>query len=433
MEKALSISSAVFLCTGLTAVMRLLLSAYACRPNAGSEPGYGWNWASYLAARGIDVHALVAERNREAVESSAAPQGVQFHFVGVPAWAKRSETLQYACWQARALQCAKKLHARLCFDIAHHVTYGSVHVPTQLWRLGIPVIFGPVGGGQTAPREMSEYFGKHQWKERHRTFLTKALTASPLHRRAMKQFSLVLAANRDTLRLVEALGCRRVALMCDAGISPDYISAGPRNFREPSDGLKLIWAGRMLPRKALPLALDALKNVRSNVTLTIAGDGMDPEAVRSMIHQRNLENRVFWKGVRLSLDELRAAYAEHDAMLFTSLRDSFGSQMLEAMAMGLPVIALDLHGARDFLPSNAWSRASVGKPQETVRNLASAIEEYGSLPSDRRNEMSRNAWNFAKTMTWQARAEAVEEIYKQVLSPVATPESAAEIRMTAAV
>ena len=114
----------------------------------------------------------------------------------------------------------------------------------------------------------------------------------------------------------------------------------------------------MLPRKALPLALDALKNVSSNVTLTIAGDGMDPEAVRSMIHQRNLENRVFWKGARLSLDELRAAYAEHDAMLFTSLRDSFGSQMLEAMAMGLPVIALDLHGARDFLPSNTWCGTS---------------------------------------------------------------------------
>src|SRR5215467_5078362 len=49
--------------------MRLLLSAYACRPNAGSEPGFGWNWATHLADRGIEVHALVAKRNQEPIEA----------------------------------------------------------------------------------------------------------------------------------------------------------------------------------------------------------------------------------------------------------------------------------------------------------------------------------------------------------------------------
>src|SRR5271169_4946615 len=67
--------------------MRLLLSAYACRPNAGSEPGCGWNWATHLAARGIEVHVLVAKRNQEAIEAGLranATANLHFTYVSVP-------------------------------------------------------------------------------------------------------------------------------------------------------------------------------------------------------------------------------------------------------------------------------------------------------------------------------------------------------------
>jgi glycosyltransferase involved in cell wall biosynthesis len=163
------------------------------------------------------------------------------------------------------------------------------------------------------------------------------------------------------------------------------------------------------------LALDALKQVPANVTLTIAGDGMDPEAVHRMIRERNLKNRVIWKGRRLTQTELRTAYAEHDAMLFTSLRDSFGSQVLEAMAMGLPIITLDLHGAHDWVPNDGSIKVSVGGPEETVRGIANAIEMYALLPPARRNHMSKQVWSFAKTQSWSERAEYCERLYKEVL------------------
>jgi glycosyltransferase involved in cell wall biosynthesis len=208
--------------------------------------------------------------------------------------------------------------------------------------------------------------------------------------------------------------------MCDTAIPADYFAEGPRNFKERNGALRLLWVGRMLTRKALPLALDALKEVHENVTLTIAGDGMDPQIVHGMIRDRNLQDKVFWRGSRLTFTELRTAYAEHDAMLFTSLRDSFGSQMLEAMAMGLPIITLDLHGAHDFVPAGASLKVPVGNPIKTVRNLTGAIEEYASLSAERKSEMSQHAWTFAKTLNWSARAEFAESLYRQVLSR-ATP------------
>jgi glycosyltransferase involved in cell wall biosynthesis len=172
----------------------------------------------------------------------------------------------------------------------------------------------------------------------------------------------------------------------------------------------------MLPLKALPLALDALARVPSTISLTIVGDGLPPAKVKEMIADRNLEARVSWQGRRLTWNEVRSAYLDHDALLFTSLRDSFGSQLLEAMALGLPVITLDLHGAHDFVPAGAGFKVSVGQPEETVRNLSNAIEAYASLPWQKRNEISKAVWTLARKSTWAARAEFMEEIYKDVLT-----------------
>lgn len=400
--------------------MRILLSAYACRPNAGSEPGCGWNWATHLAARGIEVHALVAKRNQEAIEAGLRANAIpnlHFTYVAVPyEWTKKNEAFHYVCWQVAALKAARELAGKFEFQLAHHVTYASVHVPSPLWRLGIPVVYGPVGGGQTAPTRMLPYFGVEKSRERLRSSATRALRFSPFHRQWLRRMSFVLAANRDTLSVVRALGCRNTSLMCDTAIPADYFAEEPRRFEERGRALRLLWVGRMLTRKALPLALDALKEVQANVMLTIAGDGMDPQSVHQMIQDRNLQCKVFWKGSRLTETELRRAYAEHDAMLFTSLRDSFGSQVLEAMAMGVPIITLDLHGAHDWVPDDASLKVVVGSPTETVRNLASAIEKYALLPPAARSQMSMHAWKFAKTQSWAARAEFCERLYKEVLS-----------------
>jgi glycosyltransferase involved in cell wall biosynthesis len=417
--------------------MRILLSAYACRPNAGSEPGVGWNWATHLADRGIEVHVLVAKRNQEAIEAGLRNNPIanlHFVYVSVPyEWAKKSEALHYVWWQFAALKAARELVSKFEFQLVHHVTYASVHVPSQLWRLGIPVVFGPVGGGQTAPAGMLSYFGRDRFRERRRSLLTHSLTLSPFHRQWLTRMSWILAANSDTLDLVQALGCGHTSLMCDTAIPADHFAEGSRNVVSRSGPLRLLWVGRMLTRKALPLALDALKQAHANVTLTLAGDGMDPQAVHRMVRQRDLQDKVFWKGSRLTWTELRTAYAEHDAMLFTSLRDSFGSQVLEAMAMGLPIITLDLHGAHDFVPDDASLKVPVGNPEETVRGLADTIARFASLSPEGRNRMSLQAWNFAKTLSWSARAELVAKLYDEILSRAARPEGVPDSNVAAEV
>jgi len=67
--------------------MKILLSAYACEPWKGSEPGVGWHWALELARQGHEVTVLTRANNREPIEvalKSHVPKGLQFFYYDLP-------------------------------------------------------------------------------------------------------------------------------------------------------------------------------------------------------------------------------------------------------------------------------------------------------------------------------------------------------------
>jgi glycosyltransferase involved in cell wall biosynthesis len=399
--------------------MNVLLSAYACMPDSGSEPGNGWNWAMHLAERGIKVTVLTRGEGRDQIEAYQRDHpkaNISFAYVTVPTRLfKPGSGIHYGLWQLLAVGVARSLNRQQHFDLVHHVTYTSIHVPTQLWRLGLPTVFGPVGGGQTAPTSMLEYFGADKRAEERRTLLTRTLPYSPFHRQWLGKMSTVLAANQDTLELIQRMGRADVSLQFDNGVGTDYLASEPRNFRAGASPVRIIWVGRLLPRKALPMALDALAKVQHDWILTIVGNGLDEATVRGMISERGLSDRVHWAGRRLTWEEVRAAYLEHDVLLFTSLRETSGVQLLEAMALGLPIIALDLHGARDVVPDEAGIKVPVTTPAEVVCGLAAAIDRFASMSVEQKNAMSQAGWDFAKKSTWTSRALKAEALYTELV------------------
>jgi glycosyltransferase involved in cell wall biosynthesis len=92
---------------------------------------------------------------------------------------------------------------------------------------------------------------------------------------------------------------------------------------------------------------------------------------------------------------VKAFYLKSDVFLFCSLRESFGSQMLEAMAFGLPVIALDHQGVRAFVPDAAGIKVPVTKPSETVQRLADAVTYLYRHP-EKRLAARRYAYEYAR-------------------------------------
>src|SRR5439155_22849646 len=85
--------------------MRVLISAYACEPGKGSEPGAGWNLA-LAAARSHDVWVRTRRNNRQVIEAalSGGPGEPRFVYLDLPVLRRRwvGTHLYYAIWQLLA-------------------------------------------------------------------------------------------------------------------------------------------------------------------------------------------------------------------------------------------------------------------------------------------------------------------------------------------
>src|SRR5204863_9878667 len=97
--------------------------------------------------------------------------------------------------------------------------------------------------------------------------------------------------------------------------------------------------------------------------------------------------------------EMNRQYQDADLFLFTSLRDSSGQVLAEAMASGLPIVALNHHGTGAIVPPAAGIRVSVENPDYTVLALAEGLQRLISSGELRRS-MAAAAIAHAQTMSW---------------------------------
>jgi len=377
--------------------MKLLLSAYACAPNRGSEEGNGFNWLWETAALGHEVWCLTTPGGQEALdqllaERTADPIARRIHpvYIDVPAFANYAYRwqpgvyLHYIVWQYRAWRVARELDAKVNFGAVHHVTYNSLQMASWLWRLKKPLLLGPLGGGMTAPASLRKYLPSWFKTETVRNAISGLLTAfDPNVRQSLRHASLVLTANADTAALARRLGGPKVSLVMGVALPESYFPAAyaprPALAGRP---LRILWLARLFPRKGLHLTLAALGQVDKRVPfhLDIMGDGPVGPLVPGWIAEAGLQDRMTWHG-SVPYEATRAAYLDHDVFMLCSLRDTYANQYLEAMALGLPIITLDHHGAADFIPDDAGIKVPVQSADETVAALARAVERVYDDPA----------------------------------------------------
>jgi glycosyltransferase involved in cell wall biosynthesis len=410
--------------------MNVLVSAYACNTARGGEEGTGFNWMHEWHHTGHSVWCLTTPAGRPGLDAyvhDMRPEDqarMHMQYVQVPKFIdylyrwQFGVYLHYIVWQFLAWRTARRLTKQVNFDLVHHVSYGSLQMASWLWRLGRPLVLGPLGGGQHAPVAFKRYLPDWFKTETMRDAIAWLLTTfDPNVRKSLQHAALVLTTNSETATQVRKLGGRHVQMFLDSGLPDNFL---PTEFPVRSGGevMRILWLGRLVTRKALPLVLEALGQVNPRVLfhLTIVGDGYLGPQLPDLIRQYGLEGRVTWTGT-LPWTEVRGMYLSHDVFLFASLRDSFAAQLLEAMGTGLPIITLDHQGARDFIPAAAALKAPVTTPAETVAALAHAVEFCYDNPAQR-VAMGRVGYAFACTQTWYLRSLRLQQLLAELSPPV---------------
>ena len=404
--------------------MKILLVGHACSPRQGSEPANTWNWAWNLS-QNHQVCALAHPHDREGVDDFlAAHPNPNLRFVWVkpsplldpwnPKQGERFIRLHYILWQHEAFRVASQLLQEKAFDLVHHVSWGTVSAPPLLWRLPVPFVWGPVGGGQTAPATFLKYFGSTYPKEVLRTLRVRLMHRLPNLQKAAAGSALVLATNHETANILNLAGARNVRLFLDAGVTRAFLPE--RSIQQkPSGRFTLFWAGRLEPRKALPLALEALSRIRNgSIHLMVAGDGPLREKWEQLANELGLRESVTFLG-RVPWHKMPELFGRADAFLFTSLRDAFGTQVLEAMAHSLPILTLNHQGVRDFVPDNAGIKVRVTSPEDTVEDLARGIVRLAASVEERRR-MGEFGRKSAEEQSWECRALKMSALYQEVIS-----------------
>ena len=371
--------------------MKVLVSAHWCASREGSEGYFGWSAVQCLS-KDHELWVLTSSRNKSDLEQAKSDSLVQpnvsFIFLGGPfkpphanRWIARLQSWkEYYKFSVISLGAARELYQEIRFDLMHHVTVATWRFGSPLWRLGVPFVFGPVGGNEKFPvRFFPTLSHKALVFELLRATSNVVFRLSPSVRACVRNASHVLAANFETLSLMKKL---RVSDRGVSLLSPGFHSKAKINefaqytHLKTLDGpLRLFSGGSLEGRKGVALALSALAEAKRkglNFRYRLGGSGPERGYLERFAGDLGLREEVIF-GESLCGEAYRKELCTTHLFLLPSLRESAGLTMMEAMLAGCVPIVADCGGPAHIVTDECGYKIPASDPEELVERLVEVI------------------------------------------------------------
>lgn len=182
-----------------------------------------------------------------------------------------------------------------------------------------------------------------------------------------------------------------------------------------------LFVGRVAHEKNIAFLLEALLDARKlcpDVLLVIAGEGPAMGDLQALVGELGLQRSVSFIGYLDRRQDLPDCYAAADVFVFASRTETQGLVLLEAMAAGVPVIALAEMGTVDIL---APGRGAFSPPAEP-RAFGEALGHFLSRPTAWRH-LANEAPIYAREWSDVAMAERLAALYRNLRAPQFVPEN----------
>ncbi len=404
--------------------LKVLMSAYACEPNKGSEPEVGWQWALQMA-RFHEVTVLTRENNRQAIEGALeALRGKRplprfvYQDCG-PFWLGLKKRIKgvkfyYLLWQRSARKWIAGLHQAHRYDLMHHVTFAAFRYPIAVWGHGVPCIWGPVGGIPALPNELLPWGHSPALLNEAARRADNLIQNRPfraLEKRA-RLSTRVLVSTREMQATLAGLGFE-TRLMPTIGLDVKRLPFEPH--RPAAGPLRLLFVGQIIYVKGVDLALEGLKASGTDASLTFVGSGNYLNAIRQLAQRLGLGERVRFQG-RVPRQKVLRIYPNYDLFLFPSLHDTGGYAVLEAMFNELPVICLDCQGPAIAVRDDCGTRVRVGTRAEVVEAVGAAIRRYDQDRDLLRAQGQAARQSVLRYYDWEKKGCEMAECYQETVA-----------------
>ena len=405
--------------------LKVLVSAYACRPGEGSEPGVGWNLVHELV-KYHQIWVITRENNRPFIEAELHKNpipGLHFIYCDLPGWMQQLNQgqnlvqLHYYLWQMSAYFTAGKLHQELGFDLIHHVTYVRYSSPSFLSLLPVPFVWGPVGGGESAPRGFWQDFPfRGKVYETLRTLAHRLGERDPFARLTARRSVLVRATTKDTAERLQKMGAKNVQVFSESGLSKTEIAHLAQFAMPESSPVRFISMARLLHWKGLHLGLRAfaLANLPNDAEYWILGEGPEQERLQALAEELGIASQVkFWG--KLPREQTLQKLGECLALVHPSLHDSGGWVCLEAMSLGRPIICLNLGGPASQVTEETGFRIPASTPEQVAPDLAEAMVRLTNDSELRSHMGGAGQKRVSEVFNWEMKGQRLAQLYEEIL------------------
>ena len=251
---------------------KILMSAYACEPGAGSEYGVGWMVPTTMARKYPEhqFYVLTRSRCREKIEkvlaSDSTLANLHFLFYDIPSWmfyknemkSNWGEQINYLLWQLLSRRYVRKMHKSIHFDLFHHLTFNQYRTPSPGFWLDIPFVMGPIGGAECIAPAFWEDLEPNTVKKEGIRQKGKDLKIFKWFNTRKKNNKVILCSCKENLNRLKPYGNKsRLELM--PAIAFDKKDFADISQNETQDTFDMIYAGKAWDWKGIHIFLKAAK------------------------------------------------------------------------------------------------------------------------------------------------------------------------------
>lgn len=385
--------------------MRGILSAYSCLPNSGSENGLGWN-TLLSAAKVLEKVYLVTKKSNESKiekwkeQNADCLQNVEFVYVDIPLMIRRlpghiGQIIRYEYFQRNLVIKAKEVVERDKIDFCQHVTWASFIRKNYLYKLGIPVILGPVGGGEMIPEQINYKLSvKEKITEDLRLWAVRKMATSKIHKKMFDSAIMILTTTNESKMMIPQKYHSKIVVEQAIGIDQANYEKRKESNNEK---FVVLMSGRMLYWKGFEMGIKAFlefAEINPAAELHIFGDGEKRRELEALVQSTN--KSICFHG-NVSHDEMLSYYKNGTVFLNCSLHDSGSFVVLESMANGLPVITINTGGPSVLTDNECAIRITPSNVDDMVKKIVAALQ---TLSADKNKciEMGKKAQDRAFSM-----------------------------------
>ncbi|MGD0463027.1 MAG: glycosyltransferase family 4 protein [Tepidisphaeraceae bacterium] len=398
----------------------------------GGEASLPWLCFKYLRQRGVDVHLVVHGRTRPEVLAGFPSDHDRLHFSPET----KFDRLLWRCgsflphkidvqtftaarhihnqrWQRKIV---RRLIAEKGIQIVHEINPVSPKQVSRMHGLGVPVVIGPLAGGMTYPPAF------HDMESRGARAVEAAGRglARVLNRifPGKRQAAALIVANDQARRALPSGVRGKIFEIPDVGVDLSVWNRQEDLPPRTDDKIRFVCLGRLVDWKGIEFLIAAFKTVAQReprAVLDILGDGEERRSLEELTRRLNLADCVTFAGW-VSAAEGSRRLRQADVFVLPSLREVGGIVLLEAMAVGLPVIATDWGGPAIHVTDSTGIRVPPTSREDFIGGLVDAMLRLADSPELRR-QMGQAGLERVRTnlYDWNQKTDRLLEIYAEII------------------